>query len=435
MKRALLKIWNKWIYYIYVSLRRRLLRPGGPKLFVDLYEQLVEELELMDLKDDHKIFRKVTKRVRANGEADASSVLQLEMLIIDHVDGAELKLRLITLREHLQAMLMPEALMMVQRGLIRNLDAATPEQLRGEAKALAMRVYRRFIMVPVVELQRTRQMNLLVRFMMYLTVLLAVFSYADAGWLDDLDDSLVGPRHLYVIAAYCGALGGAVSVIRRLYQIEPRREPTLIWLSLQHGGVSIIISPVFGAVFALVLVMIVNSGVVSGSLFSNFACGFWRDDYIDFLKKAKEMSSAESLGNFVDTLPRCTGPISQYAKLMLASFLAGWAERFVPDVLEKLTNSNGRFWEFAVTEGPKNGDPGGGEKPDREPPKGPEGDGGQGVLSQQQEATAGPVEQQQELGSALSVDQKTEQVIAPETASDHAGEHGPSAANPPGTNR
>lgn len=355
MKQIFGWIWNDWLRHIYDwSARRRArryARPSGPALFVDLYEQLVEELELLELnKKDREKLDRIKGRVEMYDEADASSVLQLELILVRYLKGAELRVRLLTQRELLYAMLTPEAVAVMRKALLKDLSA-DDELLKDETRALAVRVYRRFVMVPAVEAQRARQVKILLASMLWISLVFLALLNLDAGWLLAGPSSASVPLYLYVIAAYSGALGASVSVIRRLYQIEPRREPILIWLSIQHGGLSIAISPMFGAVFALLLIMIVNSGVIAGSLFPTFACQFWNPGYDN--NTQENMGAVNGLvpaRGLIDVMPRCTGSISQYAKLVLASFLAGWAERFVPDVLEKLTGSNGKLWNFAQGE-------------------------------------------------------------------------------------
>jgi hypothetical protein len=114
-----------------------------------------------------------------------------------------------------------------------------------------------------------------------------------------------------------GVIGGFVSIQQRLKKLSNQE--------LQHlesSWVHIMIPPFFGGIFAMVLYLILLSGLMEGDLFPSFAMP-------DF---GSAPTSEEIRKFFVQTYP-ATGP--DFAKLAVWSFLAGFSERLVPDILKR----------------------------------------------------------------------------------------------------
>jgi len=116
-----------------------------------------------------------------------------------------------------------------------------------------------------------------------------------------------------------GATGGLVSLWRRL-QVTPAADRRLDGiLEFEHGRMTIMFqSFISGAIFAFVLLLIFASGLADGTLFP-----------------ALKKEGASLLG----MLEAASGDGTKVAKLLVWSFVAGFAERFVPDFLDRLTKS------------------------------------------------------------------------------------------------
>lgn len=122
----------------------------------------------------------------------------------------------------------------------------------------------------------------------------------------------------FVIVFAAGALGGAISFERRLQSLPSRGESLgdLVELNVGSGMYS---SPITGGVFAIVLYVLFAAGLASGSIFP---------------KLSHPTAAAETLSAFlVNVRPETT---FDWAKLLTWSFIAGFAERFVPDTLDRL---------------------------------------------------------------------------------------------------
>jgi hypothetical protein len=70
-------------------------------------------------------------------------------------------------------------------------------------------------------------------------------------------------RTLLYAAGAAGASGALVSMLIRLYRIDARADPLLIYLALQRGRSSLLCTPVLGALFAIVLFLVLRSGLTT----------------------------------------------------------------------------------------------------------------------------------------------------------------------------
>ncbi|MBV9848421.1 MAG: hypothetical protein JO250_01920 [Armatimonadetes bacterium] len=120
-----------------------------------------------------------------------------------------------------------------------------------------------------------------------------------------------------------GATGGLVSMLRRLQCLSTTCTPVHDTIQFDAGQPSLWLSALYGAIFAKILTLVFMGHMLNTligvpdagttSLFPNFLSGF-----------------------------QPAGP-GEFAKLMVWSFIAGFAEKFVPDVLDRITkNQEGR---------------------------------------------------------------------------------------------
>ena len=143
---------------------------------------------------------------------------------------------------------------------------------------------------------------------------LAILTTSQAGWL------------CWLIVA-SGILGALTSILRRLQDVATlpafEKDPVLELTSLSHGRTGIYIALVSGAVFSLLLYCVFASGVIgNGGIFPEF----------------KEVGGVASGGMDLAYFANHVGPAGykDYGKVLVWSFISGFAERFVPDVLDRL---------------------------------------------------------------------------------------------------
>ena len=115
----------------------------------------------------------------------------------------------------------------------------------------------------------------------------------------------------------CGIIGGFVSIQQRLKEVG---DEELEYLG--QSWTAILMIPVFGGVFSLVLSLLFLSGIVESALFPDFAIPEFEGYPIPTVDDLRRF--------FVETYP-ASG--EDFAKLGFWSFVAGFSERFVPQII------------------------------------------------------------------------------------------------------
>ncbi len=134
--------------------------------------------------------------------------------------------------------------------------------------------------------------------------------------------TLILRKHFFTswFCLQCGIIGGFVSIKQRL---KDMRNDELTVLSTSWA--SVLTVPIYGGIFSLVLYVLFISGLVRGDLFPSF--------YVPPF--ASPPTHANLLSLFLETFPD-TG--ADFGKLAFWSFVAGFSERFVPQIIQKLSS-------------------------------------------------------------------------------------------------
>ncbi len=119
-----------------------------------------------------------------------------------------------------------------------------------------------------------------------------------------------------IAAFFAGVIGGFVGLQRRLKSMS--NDDLLL---LAHSWVYVWISPIVGGILAVVLYVLFISNLVSGDLFPNFI--------------ADKASDEEVIKKNFSIVFAVHGEAVDYAKMMFWSFVAGFSERFVTDIISK----------------------------------------------------------------------------------------------------
>jgi hypothetical protein len=123
---------------------------------------------------------------------------------------------------------------------------------------------------------------------------------------------------------YFGIIGGFVSSQRRMQSISSDADPLISVFGLDTAGYYLWLSPLLGAIFAVILALMFIAGVLKGAVFPEF--------YVASAGATKGLPLFHFTWN---TLPKTS---EEYAKLLVWAFLAGFAERLVPDSLDRLAS-------------------------------------------------------------------------------------------------
>lgn len=130
---------------------------------------------------------------------------------------------------------------------------------------------------------------------------------------------LRGDRFMVSWACFaCGLLGGFVSIQQRLKKFGDEELELL-----SQSWFQILLIPIYGGIFAGVLYIGFLSGIVEGPVFPRFAGPAF----------SQPIPSTDDLRSyFAHTYP-ATG--ADLAKLLFWSFIAGFSERFVPQIIDR----------------------------------------------------------------------------------------------------
>ncbi len=123
---------------------------------------------------------------------------------------------------------------------------------------------------------------------------------------------------------YAGIVGGFVSSQRRMQNIPSEGDPLISVFGLDNAGYFLWLSPLLGAIFAVILALMFVAGLLKGSVFPDF--------YVPLRGVPRGLPFFHFTWN---TLPTSG---AEYAKLLVWAFLAGFAERLVPDSLDRLAS-------------------------------------------------------------------------------------------------
>jgi len=192
------------------------------------------------------------------------------------------------------------------------------EELRADIEFLLGELYLRYAIMPIREKVRDQITGKVARYMFFAIMLVVLSFYASFNASSAGRISI--EMAMVMIVLFSGAVGGLVSMQQR-YQSVPSEGDQIDSVSeLAHGFLTTF-TPLFsGAIFALILFFLISAGWLKGELFPNTE-GLFR--------------KAHTFFDFLGT--------PDYAKLVIWSFVAGFAERFVPDTLS-------RFLEKRVTD-------------------------------------------------------------------------------------
>jgi hypothetical protein len=181
--------------------------------------------------------------------------------------------------------------------------------LRADLERLLDALHWSYALIPVRERLRTQIISAVSAQIFVWTLVVAGLVVWSASYKQTLLATLV-------LVLLAGALGGFVSLLRRIQMVPVGGDPLLSIFELENGRVSLYLAPLSGALFALVLFFVFQGGLLKGALFPELT---------GFSLKIYEFSWAND-------------PIAhvEYAKLLVWAFIAGFAERLVPDTLARL---------------------------------------------------------------------------------------------------
>ena len=196
-------------------------------------------------------------------------------------------------------------------------DTDTPEKvalLKADLARILDVLHWYYAMIPIREHIRKSLTSNCIRWILGYTLVLG----GSLFWLHRGDHSFIA---MSLCVLYFGIIGGFVSSQRRMQSLPTDTDPLVSIFGLASAGYYLWLSPLLGGIFAIILCLMFVAGVLQGSVFPDFHV-------------SHEVGSL-FLGFAHQAIPHGT---AEWGKLFVWSFLAGFAERLVPDSLDRLSS-------------------------------------------------------------------------------------------------
>jgi uncharacterized membrane protein YraQ (UPF0718 family) len=266
-----------------------------------------------------------------------------------------------------------------------NENPPQPEQiiersLRADIKYLLDKIYMYYALLPMREKLRERltaKARKMTYFFVGMVTIIILFNVGGLlltsyGFLAKFANLSVMFGLTVATVAIAGVLGGCVSMLQRIQSAPGEGDALFNLASLTNGWIGLSISPLYGAIFASLLFVLFSAGILKGTVFpeintpgakseapavaaeANRAPSNPGDEKVsktaaDALPAAANSVKPAAAGNSVSgtvleikDFLRETGPTNgvSYGLLIIWSFIAGFAERLVPDTLIRMVAKN-----------------------------------------------------------------------------------------------
>lgn len=265
------------------------------------------------------LIQEISDRYRAR-TATWSDMYTIELLILRHLPVEEVRQRLATMKEQFRQM--------VGKATFDSYSSSLPDlkvetNIRAAAEALTFDLYRLYALT----LKRDVVRRYLARLVLITTGILVIpaIIFMVAVHIKGIVVEYSIPTTVLVL--FAGIVGGLISLQRRLQSTPENTDPLISLFGLSNASAEVMLAPLSGALFALLLYVLFISGLVKGSLFPDI---YTPHDYEGWKSVTYGVVSYS------------TGPVSgiDFGKLLVWSFIAGFAERFVPDTLDRLVQKS-----------------------------------------------------------------------------------------------
>lgn len=233
--------------------------------------------------------------------------------------------------------------------------------LAADIRYLLSKFYLYYAMLPMRESLREQLTDKAVKMTILILVIIVILVVISLGGLNyflsggggfDAIFGLTGVFGLTVgSVALAGIVGGCVSMLQRIQSAPTEGDALFNLAALTNGWRGVSLSPLYGAIFASVLFVLFAAGILEGSVFPRIeTVGSEKTQpAATATTSATDASSTPTVTPAPNETQRKgvlqikdflkeTGPKDgvSFALLLIWSFIAGFAERLVPDTLNRL---------------------------------------------------------------------------------------------------
>ena len=279
-----------------------------PSYEEDYFRTLLAEFDASAPTDANGIRARVGD-LREKKPIDAFATTELELLMLRLASHEELLQLLPPLRKRVSEVTGED----VSKAPI---DQLSDPALRSEAAYLTVELHKFYVLNDRFEQTRQRLIRQLFLTMLVVTGLIGAAALLEVHMHQN-------PVTVLTVALFAGMFGGFTSCLRRVYTFNRGSDPISAMQALMASRASMVASPVLGVIFALGIYLCLLGGILNGNLFPNL--------------------TIQGVSGRPITFPEFFGTVEgspgDFAKLMLWAFIAGFAERLVPDVLDSFASA------------------------------------------------------------------------------------------------
>ncbi|HKP83981.1 MAG TPA: hypothetical protein VJT69_18335 [Pyrinomonadaceae bacterium] len=218
--------------------------------------------------------------------------------------------------------------------------------LRADIRYLLNKFYLYYAMLPMREGMREQLTRRAVRMTLIILGIIILLALISLGGLKILSSDkfkqifdVTGVFGLTVGTVACaGIIGGCVSMLQRIQSAPTEGDALFNLAALTNGWIGLSLSPLYGAIFASLLFILFAGGILKGSVFPTIeTAGAKVEQTAPGAATPAATPPPQGVLKAEDFLKQ-TGPKDgvSFALLMIWSFIAGFAERLVPDTLNRL---------------------------------------------------------------------------------------------------
>jgi hypothetical protein len=128
---------------------------------------------------------------------------------------------------------------------------------------------------------------------------------------------------LFCSAAIAGAAGSFISVVLRIQGVRDNTQLAQNIFAFKYSKTTVQVAPLTGMLFAILLCFIIFGGLIGGSMFPT----------IHTIPDKNKVLTIDP-----DAFSRVLNNVGELSKLLVWSFIAGFSERLIPDMVDRLAD-------------------------------------------------------------------------------------------------
>lgn len=355
------------------------------------YSQLITQQLTTDEREE-------IERIKRHREGLAwNDIYLFEQILVRHLDLEDLRHKIKTLRARFRNVAGSKDYDVYMASKPPDLETETEAlRLRRDCYFLLNEFYLRYTLLSAREHMRNNLLKIAALLAVVTIIVGALFAYANFNEKWEKALGLAPGITTLAVVMFAGIVGALISMQQRIQASPSEGDPIFQFSMLTHGRFGIFLSPISGAVFSVALYLMFAGGLVSGKIFptiitseivtnentptetamiphasvlplpsatsvplpqnvppltisptpipSASASGASSSENRTAAKvaPASKSQTAPAKPVLLDQFLKTTGPATtvDYALLVIWAFIAGFAERFVPDALNRLIAKN-----------------------------------------------------------------------------------------------